>query len=60
MAEENLHVVQAAMTRAGDVPALARFRELGDRSLAEACTAVNALAGRDVDRTLPRPLGLRP
>ncbi|GIH46154.1 FMN-dependent NADH-azoreductase [Microbispora rosea] len=46
MAEENLHVVQAEMTRAGDVPALARFRKLGDRSLAEACTAVNALAGR--------------
>ncbi|GGN98216.1 hypothetical protein [Microbispora bryophytorum] len=46
MAEENLHVVQAEMTRAGDVPALARFRELGDRSRAEACTAVNALAGR--------------
>ncbi|MBB2741227.1 UNVERIFIED_ORG: FMN-dependent NADH-azoreductase [Microbispora rosea subsp. rosea] len=61
VAEENLHVVQAEMTRAGDVPALARFRELGDRSLAEAYAAVGALAGEgEGDRAFPQALGSRP
>ncbi|MEV4299837.1 FMN-dependent NADH-azoreductase [Microbispora rosea] len=60
VAEENLHVVQAEMTRAGDVPALARFRELGDRSLADAYAAVRALAGGgEGDLALPQDLGSR-
>ncbi|WP_051762418.1 FMN-dependent NADH-azoreductase [Microbispora rosea] len=60
VAEENLHVVQAEMTRAWDVPALARFRELGDRSLADAYAAVRALAdGGEGDRAFPQDLGSR-
>ncbi|MEV7802992.1 NAD(P)H-dependent oxidoreductase [Microbispora sp. NPDC088329] len=61
VAEENLHVVQAEMTRAGDVPELARFRELGDRSLADAFAAVRVLAGSvEIDRAYVRALGSRP
>ncbi|MCI3931247.1 FMN-dependent NADH-azoreductase [Streptomyces sp. AN091965] len=44
VAEENLRVVRAELTRAGDIPALGRFRELGERSLAGAREAVGELA----------------
>ncbi|MFI0421296.1 FMN-dependent NADH-azoreductase [Spongiactinospora sp. 9N601] len=46
--EDNLHVIHAEMTRAGDVPKLARFQVLGRRSLAEARSEILALAA-------PRP-----
>jgi len=46
VAEENLCVVRAELTRADDVPGLARFRETAARSLESARAAVAALAAR--------------
>ncbi|MEI5099447.1 NAD(P)H-dependent oxidoreductase [Streptomyces sp. PmtG] len=44
VAEENLRVVRAELTRAGDIPALGPFRELGERSLARAWQETDGLA----------------
>ncbi|GGV39013.1 FMN-dependent NADH-azoreductase [Streptomyces spectabilis] len=44
VAGENLRVVRAELTRARDIPALGRFRELGERSLAGAREAMGELA----------------
>ncbi|GAA4188270.1 FMN-dependent NADH-azoreductase [Microbispora amethystogenes] len=46
VAPENLCFVSAEMTRASDVPALARFKPLAADSLAAARSAVSGLAGR--------------
>ncbi|MEV4380223.1 NAD(P)H-dependent oxidoreductase [Streptosporangium sp. NPDC049644] len=46
VAEEDLHFVHAEMTRAGDVPGLARFRALAASSLTAARAAVTELAAR--------------
>ena len=56
VAPENLHFVHAEMTRAGDVPALARFTPLAADSLSSARSAVTELArlpaaGRAAART---------
>ncbi|WP_055483530.1 NAD(P)H-dependent oxidoreductase [Sphaerimonospora mesophila] len=48
VSEENLHFVHAEMTRAGDVPQLARFKPLAADSLTAAWTAVTELAARPV------------
>ena len=45
VADPNLHFVHAEWTRSGEIPALARFRELTARSLAAARTTVTELAG---------------
>ncbi|MBJ3806618.1 FMN-dependent NADH-azoreductase [Streptomyces flavofungini] len=52
VAEGELHIVRAELTRAGDIPALAPFRDLAVDSLAAARAAVTELA--------VRPLGGRP
>ncbi|MEV5506216.1 FMN-dependent NADH-azoreductase [Streptomyces orinoci] len=44
VAEENLHFVKAELTRAGDIPALARFQDLAKQSLAAAHADLTALA----------------
>ncbi|MGI5159892.1 FMN-dependent NADH-azoreductase [Microbispora sp. CA-102843] len=46
VAPENLHFVHAELTRASDVPALARFKPLAADSLTAARTAVSELAHR--------------
>ncbi|WP_182904504.1 FMN-dependent NADH-azoreductase [Microbispora sp. H13382] len=51
VAPGNLHFVHAEMTRAADVPALARFTPLAADSLAAARTAVSDLAGEPAGRT---------
>ncbi|WP_159941364.1 MULTISPECIES: FMN-dependent NADH-azoreductase [unclassified Nocardiopsis] len=43
IADRDLHFVHAEMTRAADVPELARFQDLAARSLTEAETALTAL-----------------
>lgn len=53
VAAENLHFVHAEMTRAGDVPALARFRDLAADSLATARAALTALAAADDGTVVP-------
>ncbi|MER5298045.1 FMN-dependent NADH-azoreductase [Streptomyces lasiicapitis] len=52
VAEDELHVVRAELTRAGDIPGLARFQDLAADSLAAAREAVAELA--------VRPYGGRP
>ncbi|WJV51399.1 FMN-dependent NADH-azoreductase [Streptomyces flavofungini] len=52
VADEELHVVRAELTRAGDIPALAPFKDLAADSLAAARAAVAELA--------VRPYGGRP
>ena len=42
---ERLHLVNADLTRAADIPALARFQEFAAVSLAAATAEVTALAG---------------
>lgn len=44
VAEDRLHVVRAELTRAGDIPGLARFQQAADASLVAAREAVAGLA----------------
>lgn len=48
VADENLYLVHAEMTRAADVPELAHFQALAARSLTAARAAVTALAAQPV------------
>ncbi|MFD9909336.1 FMN-dependent NADH-azoreductase [Streptomyces sp. NPDC059063] len=43
VAQENLHVVRAELTRAGDIPALAPYQEIGARSREAAWEAITGL-----------------
>ncbi|WP_237307844.1 FMN-dependent NADH-azoreductase [Streptomyces alboflavus] len=53
--DEELHVVRAELTRAGDIAALAPFKDLAADSLAAARAAVAELAVRPYDRSAVGP-----